>query len=52
VEFLSFGKYTAYVWSSTILTYIVLIANVIAARRRLRSRIERARRQMAVEEVQ
>jgi heme exporter protein CcmD len=52
VEFLSFGKYTAYVWSSTILTFIVLVGNVVMARRQLRSRIERARRQMAAEEMQ
>ena len=51
MEFLAFGNYTAYVWSSTILTLVVLIGNFIAARQRLRSRIAHARRQLAVEEV-
>jgi len=51
VEFLTFGKYTWYVWSSVILSFVVLGANVIMARRLLKSRIEMARRRLAAEEV-
>jgi heme exporter protein D len=50
LEFLTFGKYTWYVWSSAILTFVVLLANMYAARRRLRSRVEMARRRLAAEE--
>ncbi|HSM22200.1 MAG: heme exporter protein CcmD [Achromobacter sp.] len=51
MEFLTFGKYTWYVWSSAILTFVVLLANIYSARRRLRSRVELARRRLAAEEV-
>lgn len=51
LEFLSFGNYTWYVWSSAILTFVVLLANVFLARRRLQSRIELARRRLAAEEI-
>jgi|GEM_PF-3475495 len=51
MEFLTFGKYTWYVWSSAILTFVVLLANVYLARRRLQSRIDMARRRLAAEEV-
>jgi heme exporter protein D len=51
LEFLTFGKYTWYVWSSAILTFVVLLANVYLARRRLQSRVEMARRRLAAEEV-
>jgi heme exporter protein CcmD len=50
MEFLEFGNYTAYVWGSFGLTIAVLIGNVIAARRRLDARIQRARRRFAAEE--
>ncbi|PLX55478.1 MAG: heme exporter protein CcmD [Chromatiales bacterium] len=43
-EFLEMGGYAGYVWSSFGLTLIVLIANVVAARRRLANEITRARR--------
>jgi len=51
VEFLSFGKYTWFVWSSAALSFAVLIANVVMARRLLKSRIEMARRRLAAEEI-
>ncbi len=51
MEFLSFGKYTWYVWSSVILSFVVLGANVWMARHLLKSRIETARRRLAAEEV-
>jgi heme exporter protein CcmD len=51
VEFLSFGKYTWYVWSSAALSFAVLLVNVYLARRLLRTRIETVRRRLAAEEV-
>lgn len=51
MEFLSFGKYTWYVWSSVTLSFVVLIANVFMARRLLKARIATARRRLAAEEV-
>ncbi len=51
MEFLSFGKYTWYVWSSAILTFVVLIANLVSARLLLQSRIKTARRRLAAEEI-
>jgi heme exporter protein D len=51
LEFLTFGKYTWYVWSSAALTFVVLFANVYLARRLLRSRVALARRRLAAEEV-
>jgi heme exporter protein CcmD len=51
MEFLTFGKYTWYVWSSAVLTFLVLIANIVMARRRVRARIAQARRRLAVEEI-
>jgi heme exporter protein CcmD len=51
LEFLTFGKYTWYVWSSFALTFFVLFANVYMANRRLQSRIQLARRRLAAEEV-
>ena len=50
VEALDYGKYAAYVWSSFALTIVVLIANVVAARSRLRKRLEIERRRFAAEE--
>ncbi|MEJ2515038.1 MAG: heme exporter protein CcmD [Gammaproteobacteria bacterium] len=52
LEALDYGKYAVYVWSSFALTAFVLIANVVAARRRLRQRLERERRRIAAEETQ
>ena len=49
-EFLEFGKHTSYVLSSFSLTLVVLVVNVIAARRKLASRIQRARRRIASED--
>lgn len=48
-EFLAMGGYAAYVWSTFGLTAIVLVINVVTARRRLRDaredvRVERIRR--------
>jgi heme exporter protein CcmD len=46
-EFLQFGKHTAHVWSAFGLTLVVLVANVIAARRSLAERSRSARRRLA-----
>ncbi|NGX16564.1 heme exporter protein CcmD [Wenzhouxiangella sp. XN24] len=51
MEYLTFGKYTWYVWSSAALTFVVLGANIFLARRRLQLHIEKARRRLATEEV-
>jgi len=51
MEFLTFGKYTWYVWSSAALTFIVLFANIVLARRRVRTLIAQARRRLAIEEI-
>ena len=50
MEVLDYGKYAVYVWSSFALTMFVLIANVVAARRRLSKRLEIERRRFAAEE--
>lgn len=52
MEVLDYGKYAVYVWSSFALTIVVLIANVVAARRRLEKRLEIERRRFAAEETQ
>jgi heme exporter protein D len=51
LDFLTFGTYTWYVWSSAILTFVVLLANVYMARRLLQSRVKLARRRLAAEEI-
>ena len=51
MEFLTFGKYTWYVWSSVGLSFLVLIVNVVMARRLLQARIKTARRRLAAEET-
>lgn len=43
-EFLDMGKHAAYVWSSFALTFIVLAANVIVARRAQRRTLNDVRR--------
>ncbi len=51
MEFLDFGKHTAYVVGSFGLTLIVLVANVVAARARLSNRLKAARRRLASEDT-
>jgi heme exporter protein CcmD len=46
-EFLDFGKHTAHVWGAFGLTIVVLVANIIAARRSLAERSRSARRRLA-----
>ena len=46
-EFLDFGKHTVHVWSSFGLTLVVMVANIIAARRHLAARSRAARRRLA-----
>ena len=46
-EFLDFGKHTAHVWGAFGLTVVVLVANIIAARRSLAERSRSARQRLA-----
>ncbi len=46
-EFMDFGKHTVHVWSSFGLTLVVMVANIIAARRALAERSRLARRRLA-----
>ncbi len=46
-EFLDFGKHTVHVWSAFGLTLVVMVANIIAARRSLAERSRMARRRLA-----
>ena len=46
-EFLDFGKHTFHVWSAFGLTLVVMVANIIAARRSLAERSRMARRRLA-----
>ena len=50
MEIFDFGKHTAYVLSSFSLTLVVLIVNVIAARRKLANRLTATRRKIASED--
>jgi heme exporter protein CcmD len=50
MEFLDFGKHTPYVLSSFSLTLVVMVANVLAARGKLSSRLTTLRRRIASEE--
>ncbi len=50
MEWLDYGKHAPYVWSSVGLTAVVLLWNVVAARRRLAELTERARRRLIAEE--
>ena len=49
-EWLDFGKHTAYVLGAFSLTAVVLVANIIAAKRRLADRQRHARRRLAAED--
>jgi heme exporter protein CcmD len=51
MDWLDYGKHAPYVWSAVGLTAVVLLWNVIAARRRLASLTERTRRRLAAEET-
>jgi heme exporter protein CcmD len=46
-EFLDFGKHTVHVWSAFGLTLVVMVLNIIAARRSLAARSQTARRRLA-----
>ena len=46
-EFLDFGKHTVHVWSAFGLTLIVMVVNIVAARRSLAERSKTARRRLA-----
>jgi len=46
-EFFAMGGYAPYVWSSFGLTAVVLIVNVVAARRRLKKSLQDAGRRAA-----
>ena len=46
-EFMDFGKHTVHVWSAFGLTFIVMVINIIAARRSLADRSQTARRRLA-----
>jgi heme exporter protein D len=50
MEFLDFGKHTSYVLSAFSLTLVVLVANVLAARSKLSSRLTTTRRRIASED--
>jgi heme exporter protein D len=49
MEFIDMGGYAVYVWSSVGLTLVVLILNVITARRAVSKELERLRRRYANE---
>jgi heme exporter protein CcmD len=49
-EWLDFGKHTSYVLSAFSLTAVVLLANIVAAKRRLANRQRHARRRLAAED--
>lgn len=51
MELFDYGKHTAYVWSVVGLSLVVLVFNIVSARRRLADRIARARRRLASEEM-
>ena len=46
-EFMDFGKHTVHVWSAFGLTLVVMVLNIIAARRSLAERSKTARRRLA-----
>ena len=50
MELLDFGKHTPYVISSFSLTLVVLVANVLAARSKLSSRLATLRRRIESED--
>jgi heme exporter protein D len=48
MEFLNMGGYAAYVWSSYGLTLVVIVLNIVWARRLLARSREEARRRLAM----
>ena len=46
-DFLDFGKHTVHVWSAFGLTLVVMVLNIVAARRSLAARSQTARRRLA-----
>jgi len=49
-EFLNMGGYAAYVWPSYGLTLVIIVYNIVAARRLLARSREEARRRLAMRE--
>jgi len=49
-QFLAMGKYAAYVWPSYGLTLLVVVLNIIWARRLLRDAQSEARRRLVMQE--
>ncbi len=49
-EFIHMGGYGGYVWGAVGLTVVVLVINIVAARRRLALALRSARRLSAAEE--
>ncbi len=49
-QFLAMGKYAAYVWPSFGLTALVIVLNIVWARRLLRQAQIDARRRLAIQE--
>ena len=47
-DFLDMGGYAAYVWPSYVLTFIVVVLNIVWARRLLAKSREEARRRLAM----
>jgi heme exporter protein CcmD len=50
-EFLDFGKHTVHVWSAFGLTLVVMVLNIVAARRSLAERSKSARRRLTGDAV-
>ena len=50
MEIFDFGKHTGYVLSAFSLTLVVLIANVLAARKKLSNRLTATRRKISSED--
>ncbi|MEO0972853.1 MAG: heme exporter protein CcmD [Pseudomonadota bacterium] len=49
IDFFAMGGYAGYVWSSVIITAIVMVANVVLARHAHRRMLEHVRRRALVE---
>lgn len=50
-EFLAMGGYAAYVWTCFGITALVIVANLVAARRRFGSTVERLARRLDRQEL-
>jgi heme exporter protein D len=47
-DFLAMGGYAKYVWPAYLLTAVVLILNIVIARRSLQAQVESARRRTSL----